>query len=189
MNQRFPLKKMSEKQKAKLLSLGQLQHNSTFRRKPCNAMNVEQRSKRKRFITVERDFSSVSRTPIVSNETFTLDRHALRPSKESFGKQRKPVKKQSGKQKDRLRRLAAIRLRWWKDSKASGQPLICGICYEEILHFEDLASDHIEPGSAKSDHESNLQPANKLCNFLKGSKRNFKILPGTHDWDLIHGLL
>lgn len=75
------------------------------------------------------------------------------------------------------------------DAQVSHKPLVCGICDEEIRYFEDLASDHIEPGSAKSDSETNLHPAHQLCNVIKGSQRNFKILPGTHDWKLIHGLL
>lgn len=86
-----------------------------------------------------------------------------------------PVRKISSTQRKRLKRLAEIRKRWWTEKERDGVDLICGICHTAIHYFEDLDSDHIEPGHGKSDNESNLQPAHKRCNILKGSRRNFKI--------------
>lgn len=101
----------------------------------------------------------------------------------------KPINKQSSKQKARLHKLAAVRARWWKEANKISSPLICGICDESINSFEELASDHIEPGHGKSDSETNLQPAHKVCNICKGSRRDFKIVRGDINWNLIHGPL
>lgn len=68
-----------------------------------------------------------------------------------------------------------MRLKWWDE--ADSEPLLCGICGEEIFHFHDLVPDHIVPGKmggCKDHSESNLQPAHSLCNLEKGSKRNFR---------------
>jgi hypothetical protein len=65
-----------------------------------------------------------------------------------------------------------MRLKWWDE--ADSEPLLCGICDEEIHHFEDLVPDHIQPGKmggCKDHSESNLQPAHWWCNNEKGSKR------------------
>ncbi len=102
---------------------------------------------------------------------------------------KKKINRQSAKQKARLQKLAAIRLKWWNEAQSHGKTLICGICHEPIWTFEDLASDHIIPGNPRDDSESNLQPANQLCNLLKGSQRNFKIVRGDRNWKLIHGML
>lgn len=96
----------------------------------------------------------------------------------SAGKPRKPIpsrKKRprpvSKTQRLRLKALKLIRDRWWAEGKRT-----CGICGKEILERDEYTLDHIEPGSAKSDAEDNLQPAHFYCNvFLKGSKRNFTL--------------
>lgn len=109
--------------------------------------------------------------------------------KREYGRKHKPVNRQSAKQKARLQELVKIRARWWKESQASGKPLICGICDEEIRTREELASDHVIPGTYRDDSEENLQPAHGICNEIKGSRRNFKIVRGDKNWRLIHGLL
>ena len=53
---------------------------------------------------------------------------------------------------------------------------ICGICGQWVNESE-MEVDHIKPRGGttrhlRSDH-SNLQPAHRRCNQLKGSKRNF----------------
>lgn len=155
---------------------------STLRRTSCNATTAEKKSNA--AMSSSLDSISASRNSLTISAPHVRKTLALH-----FGKPRKPVKKQSEIQKARLQKLANIRRVWWMDAQVSHKPLVCGICDEEIRYFEDLASDHIEPGSAKSDSETNLHPAHQLCNVIKGSQRNFKILPGTHDWKLIHGLL
>lgn len=87
------------------------------------------------------------------------------------------VKPMSDKQRKILRRLAAIRRRWWRESELSGVPLMCGICHFAIREFCDLNSDHVIPGQlggGKGNSESNLQEAHWWCNMEKGSKRNFR---------------
>src|SRR5689334_18411808 len=76
----------------------------------------------------------------------------------------------SKRQKARLAELAEIRERWWREHRR-----MCGICHKEIFTRQAYTLDHIEPGSAKSDAESNLQPAHWICNLIKGSKRNFTL--------------
>jgi hypothetical protein len=185
-----PIRRISEKQKAKLIGSGSFQFNSTLRRNPCNAITAARSYKTKSAIrNTCKHSDSISALQGQTKTNSSQSAFAEKDSSASFGNQRKPVKRQSEKQKARLQKLAAVHLNWWTESVSSGKPLICGICDEEIRSFEDLASDHINPGLAKSDDISNLQPANKLCNFLKGSRRNFMIVPGTNDWKLIHGLL
>jgi hypothetical protein len=74
----------------------------------------------------------------------------------------------SSTQRKRLKALKLIRDKWWAEGKRT-----CEICKKEILERAEYTLDHIEPGSAKSDAESNLQPAHWLCNHIKGSRRNF----------------
>jgi hypothetical protein len=155
MKPRKPIRKISLKRLKELSGKGfSLNHNSTIRRKLCNAITAGKKYLESRSIQTHTDLDSVplSMYPQTKNPVKIY-------SSASYGKQRNPVNKQSTKQKARLHKLAAIRARWWKESQASGKPLICGICDEEILYFEDLASDHIEPGHGKSDSETNLQPA------------------------------
>jgi len=97
------------------------------------------------------------------------------------------ISRVSPKQRKRLSKLAAIRNVWWKDSQASGKPLICGICDEEIRTREELVSDHERPGTFRDDRY--IQPAHGVCNQIKGSRRNFKIVRGDRNWKIIHGLL
>jgi hypothetical protein len=82
-------------------------------------------------------------------------------------KRPRPVSKT---QRLRLKALKLIRDRWWAEGKRT-----CGICGKEILERSEYTLDHIEPGSAKSDAEDNLQPAHWLCNHIKGSRRNFTL--------------
>jgi len=181
MKSKKPLRKISEKRRKEIASSGlRLGYNSTIRRKPCNA-NV---------IGVPR--KSIQRTAIVSSRTVDLNSALATVNiylEINFGKKRKPINRQSAKQRARLQKLAAIRLKWWNEAQSRGKTLICGICDEPIWTFEDLASDHIIPGNPRDDSESNLQPANQLCNLLKGSQRNFKIVRGDRNWKLIHGML
>src|SRR6185369_1366056 len=158
--------------------------NSGVRRQiPCDAMNAEKKQESRSPQTFT-DLSSATRS------TYRLKRSAARTSSSAnFGNKRKPVRKQSKKQQARLRKLASIRANWWQESITKSRPLLCGVCDEEIRFFDDLDSDHIEPGHGKSDSETNLQPAHKICNQLKGSRRNFKIVRGDRNWKLIHGLL
>jgi 5-methylcytosine-specific restriction endonuclease McrA len=179
-----PIRRMSEKQKAKLIGSGSFQFNSTIRRTSCNAITAGSQFRESKNTPTCTDSDSAPRLK------FQSSRNAAKTYlSASFGKQRKPVKKQGERQKLRLRKLEQVRKGWWKESESSGKPLICGICDEQIWHFEDLASDHIEPGSAKSDSETNLQPSHRRCNICKGSIRNFKIVRGDHNWLLIHGML
>lgn len=175
-----PIKRISEKRLAKLIGSGSFQFNSTLRRTSCNAITAG-----RKFRTQEEPRTSLE--TLCSAED--LPTHASSRSFQKCGTERKPIKKQSERQKLRLRKLEQVRKGWWKESESSGKPLICGICDEQIWHFEDLASDHIEPGSAKSDCETNLQPSHRRCNICKGSIRNFKIVRGDHNWLLIKGLL
>jgi len=186
MKQRKPLRKISAK-RLKMLNEGNGNHsyfpNSTIRRKPCDAMNAEKKQE-SRSPQTSTDSSSATRS------TYRLKKSVAKTySSENFGSKRKPVKKQSKKQQARLRHLASIRLKWWTDTRSSSKPLMCGICDEEVRVFEDLDSDHVIPGHGKSDSESNLQPSHKICNQLKGSRRNFKIVRGDRNWKQIHGLL
>ena len=191
MKQRQPIRKMSERRLKELSGNGiSLHHNSTIRRKPC-------RKKSNDVTIVDRNYAEAGNTqgdiPIPNITDSISAHHCLKPavthSQSNFGKQRKPVNKQSAKQKERLQKLAAVRLKWWKEAQSHGKTLICGICDEPIWTLEDLASDHIIPGNPRDDSESNLQPANQLCNLLKGSQRNFKIVRGDRNWKLIHGML
>lgn len=77
-------------------------------------------------------------------------------------------KSQADRRKDRLGRLDEIRNRWWKEGRRT-----CGICRKQISARANYTLDHISPGTAKSDAESNLQPAHYDCNIEKGSRRNF----------------
>jgi hypothetical protein len=182
-----PLRKVSKSRERMLNSeTGKvfLKFNSTIRRESCNAITAARKyvdSRALESLGLRKGTVSISANPSwrIADSNF----------KGNFGKQRKPVKKQSEKQKSRLQYLACVRRNWWKDSMASNKPLICGICDEEIRYFEDLASDHIEPGTAKKDSLDNLQPAHIRCNVIKGSIRNFKIVRGDHNWLLIHGML
>jgi len=188
MKPRKPLKKISDK-RLKMLkeangNIFSLQHNSTIRRKLCNAQSAEQK------LLVPTYTQTPTASHSVNLHRFRLNKkHAKTNLSANVGKQRKPVNKQSTKQKARLQKLAATRQRWWDEAQASGKPLNCGICDEEIRMQEELASDHIEPGNGKSDSETNLQPTHGICNVIKGSKRNFKIVCGDRNWRLIHGLL
>jgi hypothetical protein len=185
MKPRTPIRKISTKRLKELSGNGiLLHHNSTIRRKPCNAMNAE------------RKYLALRNTPMLTDSdsvillTCQTDKNAAKTnSGANFGKQRKPINKQSTKQKARLQKLAQVRERWWRNSQEKSVPLICGICDEEIRTREELASDHIEPGHGKSDEISNLQPAHNICNQIKGSQRNFKIVRGDRNWKLIHGML
>ncbi len=177
MKPRKPLRKISLKREKMLKELNGkhfLGFNSTIARKPCNAITAEIKSKEMIFP----NSNTKGRT--------SAPRHVR---KISFLRNHGPINKQSTKQKARLRKLAAIRMKWWKQSEATGEELICQICGEPIRTFEDLASDHIIPGNPRDDSESNLQPANQFCNLLKGSRRNFKIVRGDRNWKLKHGLL
>jgi len=195
MKSKKPLRKISEKRRKEIASNGlRLGYNSTIRRKPCNAITAEKKSSLTNLETL---------SPMESGQTHTdsysagLIQHRKtfhrKPVKKylnaNFGKKLKPINRQSTKQKARLQKLAAIRLKWWNEAQSRGKTLICGICDEPIWTFEDLASDHIIPGNPRDDSESNLQPANQLCNLLKGSQRNFKIVRGDRNWKLIHGML
>ena len=164
-----------------------LLHNSTIRRKPCNAITAVRKYGDTKVETRKGNTWLLSSLDSISVNPFTEHASTVLPS--NYTKQRKPVRKQSKKQQARLTKLASIRQRWWRESQETGRPLSCGICDEEIRSFEDLASDHVEPGNAKSDSENNLQPAHQLCNLIKSSQRNFKIVRGDHNWKLIHGLL
>ena len=187
MKSKKPLRKISEKRRKEIASSGlRLGYNSTIRRKPCNAQNAKLNYKA-RITCSFTGSTSVSR--VLQKTNSSQSPIAEKSLRESYGKQRKPVNKQSAKQKARLQKLAAIRLRWWNEAQSHGKTLICGICDEPIWTFEDLASDHIIPGNPRDDSESNLQPANQLCNLLKGSQRNFKIVRGDRNWKLIHGML
>lgn len=98
-------------------------------------------------------------------------RRSHKPLKRSRLKPRtKRIRKVSKKQRAKIAARKVIRIRWWAEGNRT-----CGICGKEILEFEDMTNDHIEPGYAKDDSEKNLQPAHQLCNLLKGSRRNFKI--------------
>lgn len=205
MNPKKPLRKVS-KSRERMLS-GEsgkdfLKFNSTIRRDSCQAVSQIILTKQSGLnrskvnpcdaIAAGRNFRMqeglrTSLETLCSAEDLLT--HVSSRSSLKCGTERKPIKNQSKRQKLRLRKLAAVRLNWWTESQAGGKPLICGICDEEIQYFEDLASDHIEPGSAKSDSETNLQPSHNRCNFLKGSIRNFKIVRGDHNWKLVHGLL
>ena len=184
MKTKKPLRKISAKRMRELTSSGlRLEHNSTIARKPCNAITAARESISQKTISL-----SGNRTiPVHSGSAL---RDASRISISNSGrKQRKPVNKQSVKQKLRLQKLAAVRQKWWLEAQASGKPLNCGICDEEIRTREELASDHIAPGHGKSDEISNLQPSHGICNEIKGSRRNFKIVRGDKNWKIIHGLL
>lgn len=83
-------------------------------------------------------------------------------------------KRVSESQSARLGRLLQVRLKWWRESRDSGADLICGICHKPITRYEELASDHREPGKmggCRNDAEENLQPAHRWCNQEKGSNR------------------
>lgn len=186
MKTRKPIRKISERRLKELSGNGiSLHHNSTIRRKPCTAMNAGKKYRESRSIQTHTDLDSVP---------LSMYQQSKNPVKiylrGNYGsKQRNPVNKISTKQKARLQKLAATRARWWKTSQEKSIPLICGICDEPILYFEDLASDHIEPGHGKSDSETNLQPTHGICNGIKASQRNFKIVRGDRNWKLIHGML
>lgn len=83
---------------------------------------------------------------------------------------RKPPNKVSAKQREKIDSRKELCKRWWNEGRRT-----CGICHERIESFEDMVPDHVEPGYAKSEDESNLQPAHSLCNLEKGSQRNFTI--------------
>lgn len=177
-----PIRKVSLKRLKQLSGNGiSLHHNSTIRRKPCNATTAKDHCPSlPRYTDTESLNSADSRALIVSQRD-TLIR--LKP----IPRQRKPVNKQSAKQKLRLQKLSQLRQTWWEESQEKGKPLICGICDEEIRTREELASDHEIPGTFRDD--SKIQPAHNICNMLKGSRRNFKIVRGDRNWKLIHGLL
>ena len=62
----------------------------------------------------------------------------------------------------------------WKDA-----PLLCHICHQRIMRYEDFQPDHVEPrgmgGGRRSDAPENILPSHSWCNFQKGSKRNLKL--------------
>lgn len=156
MQPRKPLRKVSLKRQKMLQEENGkffFSHNSTIRRKPWSVTNAEKKQESRNPQT-STDLSSV--TPWTYPTTGKPVRTHL---SENSGKQRKPIRKQSKKQQERLKNLASTRLKWWTDTRSSDEPLMCGICDEEIIYFEDLASDHIRPGHGKSDCETNLQPA------------------------------
>jgi len=187
MKTRKPLNKISERRKKQLESgVLRLGYNSTIRRKPCNAQNAKLNYKA-RITCSFTGSTSVSR--VLQKTNSSQSPIAKKSLRESYGKQRKPINRQSAKQKVRLQKLAAIRLRWWNEAQSHGKTLICGICDEEIRTREELESDHIEPGHGKADEISNLQPSHGICNQIKGSQRNFKIVRGDRNWKLIHGML
>jgi len=182
---RKPMRKISAKRMQELTSSGlRLGFNSTIARKPCTAITAVENSNAENYLGIVENYDSVS-----AKASLTVAQHVIRNSKVIFGSRHKPISKQSKKQKARLQGLAAIRERWWQEAQASGKPLNCGICDEEIRTREELASDHIEPGHGKSDSETNLQPAHVICNGIKASRRNFKIVRGDKKWRLIHGSL
>ena len=82
----------------------------------------------------------------------------------------KPIRKATAGQRKRIAVRRTIRERWWDEGRR-----ICGICDKQILTFEEMVNDHIEPGSGKDDSEANQQPAHGICNLIKGSNRNFKL--------------
>jgi hypothetical protein len=193
MKPKKPLRKVSKSRERMLnseIGNGFLKFNSTIRRESCNATTAVSNYRAK--TAVNNIFSRSDSTSVLQEQLKTnLSRSvfAEKTLSASFGKQRKPVKKQSERQNLRLQKLAAIRMKWWTQSEATGEKLVCQICDEPIQNFTDLASDHIQPGSAKSDCETNLQPSHRQCNICKGSIRNFKIVRGDHNWLLMHGLL
>jgi hypothetical protein len=164
MKARKPLRRISEKRLKELNGSGfsGLHHNSTIARNLCNAITAARKSS---SINLEQSGKTQSgQTPmdlysVESIENQYSQNRARKPLKERSGKERKPIKKQSEKQRTRLKRLAEVRRKWWEEAEKSGDPLKCGICNEPIYKFEQLASDHIEPGHGKSDSETNLQPA------------------------------
>jgi 5-methylcytosine-specific restriction endonuclease McrA len=83
---------------------------------------------------------------------------------------RKPPNRISAKQRGKIEDRKELCRKWWAEGRR-----VCGICHEPINTFEEMVPDHIEPGSGKSEDESNLQPAHGLCNQIKGSRRNFTI--------------
>lgn len=216
MKPRKPLKKISDKRLKTLKETNGnlfLQHNSTIRRKPwaehlvgqqirpklkiskspkdsnsetCNAITADRKYENTRVANRLENTSSPVTTDLISVLPYL--KHAGLTSRSNFGKQRKPVNKQSAKQRARLQRLAQVRERWWKESQSYGETIICGICDEPIWAFEDLASDHRIPGTFRDDSEINLQPSHGICNLIKSSQRNFKIVRGDRNWRLIHGL-
>lgn len=86
------------------------------------------------------------------------------------------TKKISAKQEKRLAALKIVRLSWWHLHELDGGDLLCHICHLPIKKFEDLASDHDEPGKmggCRNDAPENLKPAHQWCNRDKGSQRNY----------------
>lgn len=195
MKQRQPIRKISLKRLKQLSGNGiSLFHNSTIRRKLCNATTAEPKSSLTNTETSKKVEYGLTPTDSYSARSIHWPNRfqrkpAKRNSSANFGKQRNPVNKQSAKQKARLQRLAAIRKKWWDQHLQTGNPVLCGICDEEISTREELASDHKIPGTFRDHSESNLQPAHNICNEIKGSRRNFKIVRGDRNWKLIHGLL
>lgn len=185
MKQRTAIRKISEKRAKQLAESGvSLHFNSTIRIKPCNAITAIKHSGIPRLRLTRKSPQEISLNSI------SVVSDATPNTRTKYGKPQRryaPINKQSAKQKARLQKLAAIRERWWREAQASGKPLSCGICDEEIRTREELASDHEIPGTFRDD--SKIQPAHGICNMIKGSRRNFKIVRGDRNWKIIHGLL
>jgi len=179
------MRKISAKRARELTSSGlRLGFNSTIARKSCTAITAGEKLRADTIRATSVSYSALQSNTQVPTES--VPNHAVRNhSKPNFGKRRKPISKQSRKQKARLQKLAAVRAKWWQESQASGKPLNCGICDEEIRTREELVSDHERPGTFRDDRY--IQPAHSLCNQIKGSRRNFKIVRGDKNWKLIHG--
>jgi len=62
-------------------------------------------------------------------------------------------------------------------SRAEG---ICGICGHYVCLL-DAVGDHIKPrgmgGATRDDSETNIQAVHPECNSLKGSQRDFSLVP------------
>lgn len=214
MKQRKPLRRISlKRQKILREASGNnfLGFNSTIARKPRTQIQVEEKTalkflnlmrdvlieKAEEFESARKPCNAITAGKKLSNANNFAALHSAsreefspiagKSLRSSFGLKRKPVNKQSVKQKSRLKKLAEIRQNWWNESQARGKPLICGICDEEIRTREELVSDHEIPGTFRDDRF--IQPAHGICNQIKGSRRNFKIVRGDRNWKLIHGLL
>ena len=83
-------------------------------------------------------------------------------------RRRRPIRKVSAKQRVKMEENRALCDEWWAEGKKT-----CGICGLQINSRVFMTVDHILPGSGKDNSRANKQPAHRICNGLKGSKRNY----------------
>lgn len=72
-------------------------------------------------------------------------------------------------------KLSPARMKEVLNAKIRDRRPSCAICGGPFTDYRDIVPDHIEPrglgGARRDDRPENIQPAHRMCNLEKGSKR------------------